>query len=159
MAKEIERKFLLANEQWRGLAEAVPYHQGYLHADRHSTVRVRIAGNEAFLTIKGPTQGASRNEYEYRIPIDDARAMLDELCPQPQIEKLRFTIVYQGFTWEIDEFLGQNQGLIVAEIELDNEQQSFPVPEWIGTEVTGDSRYYNAALCREPFSTWHDHRP
>lgn len=156
MAKEIERKFLLANDHWRGLVPAVHYRQGYLHASHECTVRVRIAGSMAYLTVKGATQGASRSEYEYAIPMEDARAMLDELCPQPQIEKYRSTIPYQGFVWEVDEFLGVNQGLIVAEIELAEEGQTFPVPDWIGREVTGDSRYYNAALCQRPYSSWRD---
>ncbi|WP_448872534.1 CYTH domain-containing protein [Desulfobulbus propionicus] len=154
MALEIERKFLLATDQWRGLAAGVHYRQGYLHASRECTVRIRIAGSKAYLTVKGATHNASRSEYEYAIPLEDARAMLDELCSQPQIEKLRYTIPYQGFTWEVDEFLGMNQGLIIAEIELSDERQNFPKPEWIGREVTGDSRYYNAALCQAPYSNW-----
>ena len=154
MALEIERKFLLTNDRWRGQAAPVHYRQGYLHASRECTVRVRIAGSMAYLTVKGKTRGASRTEYEYPIPLEDARAMLDELCPQPQIEKLRYTIPHQGFIWEVDEFLGLNQGLILAEIELSEEGQTFPKPEWIGQEVTGDSRYYNAALCQAPYSTW-----
>lgn len=154
MAKEIERKFMLVNDQWRDQVTAVHYRQGYLHASHECSVRVRIAGNKAYLTVKGATQGASRSEYEYAIPMEDARAMLDELCPQPQIEKLRSTIPYQGFIWEVDEFFGVNQGLIIAEIELTEEDQIFPIPDWIGREVTGDSRYYNAALCQAPYSTW-----
>ncbi len=154
MAKEIERKFLLANDHWRGVAEGVHYRQGYLHANHACTVRVRIAGASGYLTIKGPTTGVSRSEYEYAIPMDDAHAMLEELCPRPQIEKLRYTIPFEGFVWEIDEFLGTNQGLIVAEIELTEERERFPVPHWIGREVTSDVRYSNAALCRSPYSTW-----
>lgn len=155
MAKEIERKFLLANEQWRGMAgQGVFYRQGYLHAGFDCTVRVRIAGGSGYLTIKGPTIGASRDEYEYIIPLDDAQAMLEELCGRPQIEKLRYRVPFQGCVWEIDEFFGMNQGLIVAEIELAEEGQPFPVPPWIGREVTDDPRYTNAALCRQPYSTW-----
>ncbi|MDD2463634.1 MAG: CYTH domain-containing protein [Desulfobulbus sp.] len=154
MAQEIERKFLLANDQWRSLVQGVQYRQGYLHADRTCTVRVRIAGKKGFLTIKGATVGIGRNEYEYPIPLDEARAMLDELCPHPQIEKIRYTIPFAGFTWEVDEFFGENQGLIVAEIELEHEEQSFDKPTWVGEEVTGDKRYYNAALCKNPFSLW-----
>jgi adenylate cyclase len=154
MAKEIERKFLLAGDGWRGLAEGIDYRQGYLCTGKERTVRVRIAGDHGFLTIKGATRGATRSEYEYEIPLIDAREMLDTLCPQPQIEKKRYTIAYQGFLWEIDEFFGANQGLIVAEIELKEENQSVKRPNWIGQEVTGDPRYYNAALCSAPFSTW-----
>ncbi|MGD9949433.1 MAG: CYTH domain-containing protein [Desulfobulbus sp.] len=154
MAKEVERKFLLANDQWRGLGTGVQYRQGYLHADPTCTVRVRIAGAEGYLTIKGATVGIGRNEYEYTIPLEEAKAMLDELCPQPQIEKIRYTISFEGFLWEVDEFLGVNQGLIMAEIELEYEEQPFTKPDWIGEEVTGDKRYYNASLCTEPYTQW-----
>nr|WP_321467631.1 CYTH domain-containing protein [uncultured Desulfobulbus sp.] len=154
MAHEIERKFLLANDQWRGLVPGIHYRQGYLHADSACTVRVRIAGLKGYLTIKGATVGIGRTEYEYAIPLDEAQAMLDSLCPQPQIEKIRYTIPFAGFLWEVDEFLGVNQGLVVAEIELEHEDQRFDQPEWIGREVTGDARYYNAALCAIPFSQW-----
>lgn len=156
MAKEIERKFLLADEGWRGLAEGVFYRQGYLCSGPERSVRVRIADDHGYLTIKGATTGAARNEYEYEIPPDDARDMLDTLCPQPQIEKNRYTIPYQGSIWEIDEFFGANQGLIVAEIELSSEDQAFERPEWIGREVTGEVRYYNAMLCANPYSLWPD---
>jgi CYTH domain-containing protein len=154
MAQEIERKFLLAGEGWRGLAEGIAYRQGYLCAGKERSVRVRIAGDRGFLTIKGATIGAARSEYEYEIPLTDAREMLDALCPQPQIEKKRYSIPYRGFIWEIDEFFGLNQGLIVAEIELEREDQPFERPNWIGEEVTGDTRYYNAALCAAPYTTW-----
>lgn len=156
MALEIERKFLLANEGWRGLAEGIDYRQGYLCADRQRTVRVRIAGQKGYLTVKGATTGLARSEYEYDIPLKDALAMLDTLCPQPQIEKKRYTIPWQGFIWEVDEFFGLNQGLVVAEIELQREDQVFERPDWIGREVTGDPRYYNAALCAAPYCTWVD---
>jgi adenylate cyclase len=154
MGLEIERKFLLANDGWRGLAKGVAYRQGYLCASKERSVRVRIAGDQGFLTIKGATVVATRREYEYQIPLADAHAILDDLCPQPQIEKKRYSIPYQGFVWEVDEFFGLNHGLIVAEIELDREDQPFARPEWIGQEVTGDSRYANAALCLHPYSTW-----
>lgn len=154
MAQEIERKFLLVDEGWRGLAQGIEYRQGYLCASKERSVRVRIAGDKGFLTVKGATVGAARSEYEYEIPLIEAREMLDTLCPQPQIEKKRYTIISHGFIWEIDEFLGVNQGLVVAEIELEREDQSFQRPDWIGEEVTGDARYYNAALCVEPFSKW-----
>jgi adenylate cyclase len=154
MAQEIERKFLLTDDSWRGLAQGIEYRQGYLCANKERSVRARIAGNRGFLTIKGATVGASRSEYEYEIPLEDARSMLDELCQQPLIEKKRYTIPYRGFVWEVDEFFGLNAGLIVAEIELETEDQPFERPEWIGDEVTGDPRYYNAALCAEPYSTW-----
>lgn len=154
MGQEIERKFLLAGDHWRGLAEGVHYRQGYLQNTPGCTVRVRIAGNNGYLTIKGATTGISRSEYEYAIPLEDAKAMLDTLCPQPQIEKLRYVIPYEGFVWEVDEFLGLNQGLVVAEIELADAEQRFPSPDWIGREVSGDHRYANASLCLHPYSTW-----
>lgn len=159
MAQEIERKFLLAGEDWRGLAEGVEYRQGYLCASKERSVRVRIAGNQGYLTVKGATVGAIRSEYEYEIPLEDARSMLADLCPQPQIEKKRYTIPFDGFIWEVDEFFGGNTGLIVAEIELEAEDQAFDRPEWIGEEVTGDPRYYNAALCAAPYNTWQTSNP
>ncbi len=154
MGQEIERKFLLAGDGWQGLAEGIEYRQGYLCATKERSVRVRIAGSKGFLTIKGATIGAVRSEYEYEIPLADARSLLDTLCPQPQIEKKRYTIPYSGFNWEIDEFFGLNAGLIVAEIELEAEDQVFERPAWIGKEVTGDPRYYNTALCVAPYSSW-----
>jgi adenylate cyclase len=154
MAQEIERKFLLAGEGWRGLAPGVEYRQGYLCASKERSVRVRLAGNKGYLTVKGKTIGASRSEYEYEIPPEDASLMLDELCPQPLIEKKRYTIPLHGCIWEVDEFFGLNAGLVVAEIELKSENQPFERPEWIGEEVTGDPRYYNAALSIAPYSTW-----
>ena len=154
MAREIERKFLVTGIGWRSGATSVHYRQGYLHSSRECSVRVRIAGEQGVLTIKGATQGMSRDEYEYTIPVAEARAMLDHLCAQPQIEKIRHSLEYQGFCWEIDEFLGENQGLIVAEIELTSEEQSFPLPDWLGAEVTGETKYYNACLCRHPYRSW-----
>ena len=154
MAREIERKFLVTGSGWRSGATSVHYRQGYLHSSRECSVRVRIAGAQGYLTIKGPTQGMSRDEYEYVIPVADALAMLDHLCARPQIEKIRHRLEYQGFVWEIDEFLGENLGLIVAEIELPSEEQSFALPDWAGDEVTGEAKYYNACLCRHPFSSW-----
>ena len=154
MAREIERKFLVTGNGWRHGATPVHFRQGYLHSSRECSVRVRIAGEQGVLTIKGATQGMSRDEYEYTIPLAEARAMLDHLCAQPQIEKIRHTLEYQGFCWEIDEFLGENQGLIVAEIELTSEEHSFPLPDWLGAEVTGEAKSYNACLCRHPFLSW-----
>ncbi|GAB6054174.1 CYTH domain-containing protein [Magnetospira thiophila] len=154
MATEIERKFLISNEGWRALAEGVLYRQGYLSTDKERTVRVRTVGSKGFLTIKGITVGMSRTEFEYEIPVDEANAMLDALCQQPIIEKRRYKIPLDGLVWEVDEFSGVNAGLIVAEVELDSEDQQFTKPDWIGTEVSGDFRYYNANLIAAPFSTW-----
>lgn len=154
MGIEIERKFLLAGDAWRGLGQAVLLRQGYLSSARERVVRVRIEGEQAMLTIKGANVGASRGEWEYPIPLADAVELLDGLCEQPLIEKYRHRIEHAGMVWEVDEFLGANAGLIVAEIELASEDQPFEKPEWIGADVSGDARYYNANLIRHPFSQW-----
>jgi adenylate cyclase len=154
MAKEIERKFLIASDAWRGLAPGTTYRQGYLSTVKERTVRVRTIDDKGFLTIKGITVGATRAEYEYEIPVTDATEMLDDLCERPIIEKVRYKISFEGLIWEVDEFLGVNAGLIVAEVELTAEDQAFVKPEWTGDEVTGDPRYYNANLIANPFSTW-----
>lgn len=154
MATEIERKFLVTGNEWRDMAAGIPYRQGYLCLERGRTVRVRIAGDEAFLTIKGETSGISRMEYEYPIPVEDAGVLLAELCEQPIIEKKRYRVNYQGFVWEVDEFFGENEGLLVAEIELEEETQGFEKPSWVGAEVSSDRRYSNAGLVKNPFSAW-----
>lgn len=154
MGKEIEKKFLLGNDQWRGLAEGMLYRQGYLNREKGRTVRVRVVGDQGFLTIKGPGSGGARPEYEYLIPHGDAVEILEQLCLRPLIEKVRTKIDYQGYLWEIDEFHGENAGLILAEIELTEVGEPFPLPPWIGREVTDDSRYYNANLVHNPYSTW-----
>lgn len=153
MGKEIERKFLVTGDAWRE-GKRTRYRQGYLSVARERTVRVRVSGDNAFLTIKGITVGASRDEFEYPLPVDDAEAMLDGLCLRPLIEKYRHRIEYHGMTWEVDEFLGDNAGLVVAEIELEHPQQPFDIPPWIGAEVTGDPRYYNASLVADPYMRW-----
>jgi adenylate cyclase len=152
MPLEIERKFLVSGDAWR----AAPYTyicQAYLNHDKRRTVRVRIAGESAWLTIKGETSGATRAEFEYQVPLADARQML-LLCEPAAIEKHRHVVDYAGHVWEIDEFLGANQGLVVAEIELDSENAPFERPDWVGKEVTDDPRYYNSNLSRQPYSTW-----
>jgi CYTH domain-containing protein len=154
MGTEIERKFLVTGEAWRDMAVDTPYRQGYLCLEKGRTVRVRIAGDQAFLTIKGQASGISRMEYEYPIPVADAGVLLAELCEQPIIDKKRYTITYQGFVWEIDEFFGENAGLLVAEIELESEDQEFVKPPWVGEEVSFDRRYANASLVKAPFCTW-----
>ena len=156
MGVEIERKFLLANEGWRGQGIATRMRQGYLVADAVRTVRVRIEGERAVITIKGQSTGASRGEWEYEIPVADATELLDGLCEQPQVEKIRHRIEHAGHTWEVDEFLGLNAGLVVAEIELDAEDEAFEKPDWIGQEVTGEKRYYNSSLIRMPYAQWQD---
>jgi len=154
MAQEIEKKFLLKNDDWRGLDEGKDYCQGYLSDTKGKTVRVRIIGERGILTIKGPSEGSTRLEFEYDIPIADAKEMLDKLCNKPLIEKRRYKIAYEGFTWEVDEFEGDNKGLAFAEIELEHEDQKFEIPSWIGGEVTGDPKYYNANLVHYPYSKW-----
>ncbi|SHH45635.1 CYTH domain-containing protein [Desulfofustis glycolicus] len=154
MGIEIERKFLIVGSDWRQTAVGTTYRQGYIVADRERTVRVRRAGERGFLTIKGPGDGARRLEFEYEIPIAEADEMLATLCPGPLIEKIRYWVDYQGFTWEIDEFFGENRGLLLAEIELADEHQIFARPSWVGAEVTGDHRYYNACLARSPYANW-----
>jgi CYTH domain-containing protein len=154
VAKEIERKFLVKGDAWRALAKGTTYRQGYLNSAKERTVRVRTAEDKAFLTIKGLTLGATRAEYEYAIPFDEGKAMLDALAEKPLIEKKRYKIPAGDLTWEIDEFLGDNAGLIVAEVELKSEDQAFDRPAWLGDEVTGDTRYYNANLIKKPFTRW-----
>jgi CYTH domain-containing protein len=156
MGVEIERKFLLASEGWRGQGIPTRMRQGYLSTDAARTVRVRIEGERAVITIKGQSAGASRGEWEYEIPVADATELLDGLCEQPQVEKIRHRIEHAGHTWEVDEFLGLNAGLVVAEIELDAEDEAFDKPDWIGQEVTGEKRYYNSSLVRMPYAQWQD---
>ncbi len=154
MAKEIERKFLVKGDAWRELATGTAYRQGYLSTVKERTVRVRTIDDKGFLTVKGITIGATRVEYEYEIPAADANAMLDDLCEQPIIEKHRYKIDHGGLVWEIDEFGGVNQGLIVAEVELESEAQSFDKPQWIGDEIDNDPRYYNSNLIAHPYTKW-----
>ena len=154
MGTEIERKFLVCGEQWRQRAAGSLYCQGYLRRDRTCVVRVRLAGEKGFLTIKGTTKGAARPEFEYAINPADARFMLDNLAEKPLIQKMRYLVHEQGCIWEVDEFLGENKGLVLAEIELEREDQPFVKPDWIGVEVTGDARYYNSNLVSSPFSRW-----
>jgi len=152
---EIERKFLVLNEDWRALAtSAIPMRQGYLNNEKRCSVRVRISGDEAHLNIKGATIGAKRLEFEYPIPLEQASIMLDSLSAGPLIEKVRYLIPQGHLTWEIDVFSGDNAGLVVAEIELSDADEAFDIPTWIGEEVTHDTRYYNTRLSREPYSTW-----
>jgi adenylate cyclase len=156
MPREIERKFLVAGESWRAGAHGVLYRQGYLGAgDRAAcTVRVRVAGERAWLTIKGPSAGGARDEYEYPVPVADAEEMLSRLCTGGRVEKLRHRVPYAGRTWEVDEFTGENAPLVVAEVELDSVDAEVSLPPWVGREVTEDPRYTNAALALRPYSRW-----
>lgn len=153
MAVEIERKFLVVGDAWRVAATGRPYRQGYLCNRAGCTVRVRIGGNDAWLTIKGETVGMARPEFEYPIPLTDAGELL-ALCQQPLIEKVRYRIEHAGQVWEVDEFAGDNAGLVLAEIELLSADQSLELPDWVGEEVTQDPRYYNASLQMTPYRLW-----
>jgi CYTH domain-containing protein len=154
MGTEIERKFLVKDNAWRSLAAGIEYRLGYLNSAKERTVRVRTIADKGLLTVKGITTGASRAEYEYEIPAADAEAMLNDLCEKPLIEKCRYKINFGGFVWEVDEFFGENQGLIVAEVELESEDQKLEKPGWIGEEVTGDPKYFNSNLINNPYLKW-----
>jgi adenylate cyclase len=154
MPIEIERKFLVTNDSWKMSARGIPFKQGYLSTDKERTVRVRIAGNQGLITIKGLSHGIARTEFEYDIPVADAQIMLDTLCIKPLIEKMRYTVMYNQLQWEVDEFLGDNQGLVVAEIELAAIDQQIDLPDWVGRDVSDDPRYFNSSLIAHPFRNW-----
>jgi CYTH domain-containing protein len=154
MGKEIERKFLVDGDDWRSLGQPVRYRQGYLSTVKERTVRVRTIADKGYLTVKGVSTGISRAEFEYEIPVEDANAMLDALCERPLIEKNRHKIPFGKHTWEVDEFFGDNEGLILAEVELEDENETFESPSWIGQEVSDDARYFNANLIANPFCSW-----
>lgn len=154
MAKEIERKFLVKGDAWRKLGSGKRCRQGYLSTVKERTVRVRTIDDKGFITVKGITTGATRSEYEYEIPFSDASEMLDQLCERPLIEKTRYRIPWGALVWEVDEFEGENIGLITAEVELRDENQAVSLPDWIGPEVTRDPRYFNANLVAHPFCEW-----
>jgi CYTH domain-containing protein len=154
MGIEIERKFLVTSQEWRELADGIDYRQGYLSTVKERTVRVRTVGELGYITVKGITVGAKRSEFEYEIPRGDADSMLDFLCERPIIFKTRYTVPHRGHIWEIDDFHLENAGLIVAEVELADPDEWFAKPSWIGEEVTGDARYFNANLIAHPFCDW-----
>ena len=158
MAQEIERKFLVRGDAWRQLGTSQYYCQGYIPTQGKQTVRIRITGDRGYLTLKGPVIGLTRPEFEYPIPVEDARTMLETLCLKPCIEKTRYRIPWGDWVWEVDEFMGDNAGLIVAEVELQTEDQALTLPDWIGPEVSGDPRYYNASLVKHPFKDWVSNR-
>jgi CYTH domain-containing protein len=153
MAREIERKFLVRGEGWRQ-GEGVPYRQGYLSREPSRTVRVRVARDKGYLTIKGASEGISRSEYEYPIPLADATELLDRLCERPLVEKTRYRIAHGAHTWEVDEFHGDNQGLVLAEVELARADERPALPDWIGEEVSDDPRYFNSNLVQRPYRSW-----
>ena len=155
MGIEIEKKFLLANDNWRSrVVKSIAFRQGYLASSEKSSVRVRIEGGEANINIKSATLGVRRQEYEYPIPLDDAQEMLSSICNKPLVEKTRHYVPCGDKYWDIDEFLGDNAGLIVAEIELQDEDEHFDKPDWLGQEVSHDKRYYNSLLAVNPFKSW-----
>jgi CYTH domain-containing protein len=154
VAREIERKFLVRNDSWKTGLQGVSCRQAYIASDERVTIRVRILGDSGYLTIKGKTVGLSRDEFEYPIPVADARSMIETLSTGGVVEKIRYSVEAHGMLWDVDEFLGANTGLVLAEVELDDEGQEIVLPEWAGEEVSGDMRYYNSRLARNPFSAW-----
>ena len=155
MGKEIERKFLLHHEEWKKADKPTGQHirQGYILTDPQKTIRVRIKDHKGFLTIKGLSVGATRSEYEYEIPVQEATELLDAFSVS-ELSKIRYEIPYKNKTWEVDEFLGDNAGLLIAEIELENEQEPIELPEWVATEVTSEEKYYNSNLTENPYKNW-----
>jgi len=155
MAVEIERKFLVLNNSWKLAANpCLSIKQGYLIGSKNASVRVRIQGSAANINIKSATLGVRRDEFEYSIPADDAKYMIEHLCQKPIIEKIRYSVTIDSHEWEIDVFEGDNSGLVVAEIELASEEEKFKKPDWLGDEVSHDPRYYNTCLVTHPYKDW-----
>jgi len=155
MAVEIEKKFLLANDNWRQqVKKSIQFSQGYLVGSEKASVRVRIEADKSNINIKGATLGMTRQEFEYPIPMEDAEELLETLCDKPLIKKTRHYVYSGVHVWEIDEFGGDNEGLIVAEIELSHEDETFEKFDWLGEEVSEDKRYYNSMLIRNPYKNW-----
>ncbi|HFQ61048.1 MAG TPA: CYTH domain-containing protein [Epsilonproteobacteria bacterium] len=154
MGIEIERKFLIDTDKLPHLSNGYTIKQGYIQTVDHTTVRVRIRNQDSFLTIKGKSEGASRLEFEYPIPLQDANDMLDALCQSSLIEKTRYLVEHGGHTWEVDIFEGSNKGLVVAEVELESEEEAFTLPSWVTKEVTYDIRYFNSNLVENPYTNW-----
>jgi adenylate cyclase len=152
--REIERKFLVRDDAWRKDARGTFYRQGYLVASDDCVVRVRVAGEKAYLTIKGRKTALSCPEYEYPLPIAEAMDMLEQICLRPFIEKIRHTLAFKGMTWEIDEFKGENEGLVIAEVELEREDRVIALPGWVGREVSLDPKYLNMNLMKHPYGRW-----
>ena len=155
MGKEIEHKFLVKDDRWKKNVSGIFYRQGYLSSDKKRIVRIRTIGSKGFIAVKGLTKGISRLEFEYLIPNTDAEIILYQLCERPLIEKTRYVIDIAGIKWEIDEFKGENEGLVIAEVEVASENQKIKkIPDWIGKEVSGDPRYFNSNLIKHPYSKW-----
>ncbi|WP_299872959.1 CYTH domain-containing protein [uncultured Cocleimonas sp.] len=154
MAKEIERKFLIDLGLIGDLPDGKLISQGFIGTNDKTVVRTRIIGDKAFLTLKGEVIGFTRSEFEYQIPIDDATNIIKELCSGGVVDKTRYEIIHEKHTWEIDIFHGQNEGLVVAEVEVQSESESVSLPKWIVKEVTGESKYFNVSLLNNPYSQW-----
>jgi adenylate cyclase len=153
MGIEIERKFLVINDAWRSQAVGTFYCQGYIAKTENVTVRVRIIGNQGFVTVKGKTERYSRPEFEYPIPVDDAKEMMQLWCTYV-VEKNRYRIPIDNLVWEVDEFKGLNEGLVIAEVELEHPDQVVPLPPWLGAEVSHQSQYFNSSLAQNPYQEW-----
>ena len=156
MPLEIERKFLVADASCIEGAKGTACKQGYLWVKGEAVVRARIEGRRAVLTLKGRTRGIARSEYEYEIPLQHGEEILAAMCSGPLVEKTRYEIEWAGRVWEVDVFAGDNEGLVVAEVELASEDEAVDIPPWVGEEVSGDSRYYNANLVDDPYCNWQD---
>lgn len=154
MGKEVERKYLVVPGAWTPADAGTHFKQGYLNSQKERVVRVRIEGDKAKLTIKGVTTGVTRSEFEYPLPVDDAAILLDQLCERPLIDKHRHVEQHGGHTWEIDVFHGDNEGLVVAEVELASEDVKPELPAWAGAEVSSDPRYFNSNLLKNPYKNW-----
>jgi len=154
MAKEIERKFTVDTHKWKPEDAGIRALQGYVPTSGNTAVRVRITDDSAWLTLKGQNRGPVRSEFEYPIPVADAQQILDELCQRPFIDKTRYLVSHAGATWEVDVFEAENEGLVIAEIELASEHQEIVLPPWVVKEVTDDPKYYNANLIKFPFKRW-----
>ena len=158
MALEIERKYLIDLEKISPLENGIRIKQGYLSTDKNAVVRVRAKNDKAYLTIKGSNSGIARLEFEYEIPLDEANEMLEKLCQKPVIDKTRYLINHENHTWEVDVFYGDNEGLVVAEVELSSEDEHINLPIWIKEEVSHDDRYFNSNLMKLPFKDWEQNK-
>jgi adenylate cyclase len=155
MAKEIERKFTVTSDTWRVyVTHQENFIQGYLANNKSCSIRVRLSGDSATLNIKSAALNVYRDEFDYPIPLPDGKELLTRICQPPFIEKTRYYVQYRDHTWEIDEFKGENKGLVIAEIELKSTDELFDRPDWVGKEVSDDYRYYNVMLLEHPFKNW-----
>ena len=155
MGTEIEKKYLIVNDDWcKNADDGIYMVQGYMGTNEKSSIRIRIHGDTANLNIKSSTIGITRSEYDYPVPVDEAKEILETLCDRPYIEKTRFHVMHEGHEWEIDVFAGDNDGLIVAEVELDSLDEEFALPDWAGDDVSDDPRYYNVCLVTHPYKDW-----